>query len=124
MSNDLLEMDYEYDSQADALFIEKKSEYEHNQSIEIDTGIIMDFDEKNNPAALEILDASKILNTSKFNLIRDLQGVFTIKITEKTISLEAKFKVKVHNKEQNRPLNPKTINEFNIPESEVELAIT
>lgn len=63
-------IDYNYDVLAGALsiFVGNSSDYE--EAIELDSNTFLAIDENNYPNALEILDASSVLNTKKFSLKR------------------------------------------------------
>ncbi len=53
-------MKIQYDPQADALYIELRDE-EIEESDEVATGIILDYDKDGQAVGIEILDASRIL---------------------------------------------------------------
>lgn len=56
-------MKYQYDPQADALYIEV-SQRKIIESDMVDDGVILDYDQKGQIVGIEILDASKIFNQS------------------------------------------------------------
>ena len=60
-SDKILQIESIYDRHFDVLGIRVVDDYTYNRSIELQEGIILDFDENNVPVALEILDASKLL---------------------------------------------------------------
>lgn len=48
-----------YDESADILGIKATRDFTYHETIELDEGLLLDFDEDNVPTALEIHDASK-----------------------------------------------------------------
>lgn len=56
---------YEYDSELDIIDIKVKQKYKYKESIDLDVGAYLDFDESYFPVSLEILDASKRINVEK-----------------------------------------------------------
>lgn len=64
-----LEVQYTYDPQRDILNIEIKKDYKHNKTIELSFGVFLDFDDENLPVNLEIISASKVLETERKSLI-------------------------------------------------------
>lgn len=59
------ETKYSYDSELDIVNIEFKNEYKHKNSIELEFGVILDFDKNNIPVNLELISASKIVDIEK-----------------------------------------------------------
>ena len=60
--------EYMYDETADILGIKVTRDFIYHETIELDEGLLLDFDENNIPTALEIHDASKRLNVPKDSL--------------------------------------------------------
>ena len=116
------EVDYKYDSKVDALFIHVKNDYEYDTSIELDNDIILDFDKKGVPVALELLNASRILKSPKYslNVIRNIK--MSIEVDEKSINLHLQMGVIIHNKNQTQSMDTFTSNDMGIPSIETELA--
>ena len=54
------EVEYKYDSSVDVLAVKVKRDFTYNETIEMDEGVLLDFDVNNVPISLEILDASKV----------------------------------------------------------------
>ena len=59
---------YDYDEFCDNLGIKIDEKFKYLESVEMEDGIILDFDVNNRPVSLEILDASKRLNIPKESL--------------------------------------------------------
>lgn len=111
-----------YDSDSDALFISRTDIYDYYESVELTEGVILDFDKKGKASALEILNASKIFNTSKYSLKNIKNISMQIAVLEKSIHLNLSMGVLVHNKELRKSLDESTINDINAPIMETELA--
>ena len=62
------EVDYRYDYAYDVLAIKVTRPFKYDKTVEMDEGVLLDFDEQNVPVSLEILDASKRLNVPKYSL--------------------------------------------------------
>ena len=65
---DKYEIDYRYDSSVDVLAVKVKRDFNYGETIEMDEGVLLNFDEDNIPISLEILDASKRFNILKYSL--------------------------------------------------------
>jgi len=100
--DNIFEVEYKYDMEVDALFINIKKDYEYDTSIELDNDVIMDFDKNSVPVALEVLNASRVL--------------------KKSIGLKVFLGVTIHNKEQIHSVDTFTSNDTGIPNIETELA--
>lgn len=105
----------DYDVQNDVLYLRIKEDYKYKESIEIEDSIIIDFDVDYSPVALEILNASKTLDVSKFSLKNLIKWDMIIKITEDSIILDASFMVPVRQKQIEKPIVAKTVNDINLP---------
>ena len=115
------EVDYRYDYDYDVLAIKVKRFFNYSRTIEIDEGILLDFDDKNIPVSLEILDASKILNLPK-SCLNDLL-CFNIKVSvdNKSIGINGTFMAIIQNKQENSILDYFTSNYLHIPSIDAEL---
>ncbi|MDO8869636.1 MAG: DUF2283 domain-containing protein [Methanobacteriaceae archaeon] len=118
----IFEIEYKYDLEVDALFINVKNDYEYDTSIELNNEVILDFDKNGNPVALEILSASNILKTPKYSLKRINNIKMNVDINEKSIGLKLFLGVIIHNKEQIHSVNTFTSNDTGIPNIETEMA--
>lgn len=117
------EVEYMYDCSSDILGIKVKRDFKYSQTIEMDSGILLDFDEDNVPTALEILDASKRLNVPKESLKNILFLNMKISINEESIKLNAIFGLIIHKNKEEPILESLTQNYSNFPSMETELVI-
>lgn len=111
-----------YDPVMDSLYIRTVNAYKYAESVELGVNMILDFDENKIPVALEILDASKILNVKPFSLKNLKKYNIQILVDEKAITLRAKFLMPLHNKGEEKPLSAETANDLKIPQIEANLA--
>ena len=65
---DSFEVDYRYDYTYDVLAIKVTRPFKYDKTVEMDEGVLLDFDVDSVPVSLEILDASKRLNVPKYSL--------------------------------------------------------
>ncbi|WP_295608961.1 DUF2283 domain-containing protein [uncultured Methanobrevibacter sp.] len=115
------EVEYMYDESADILGIKVTRDFTYHETIELDEGLLLDFDEDNVPTALEMHDASKRLNVSKNSLKKIIFCKMKVIVDTKSISINAIFGVKNHNKENKHELESFTSNNYNIPNMETNL---
>ena len=87
-----IETTYKYDYDLDIVNVTVKQDYDYQKSIDLDTGVFLDFDKKNFPANLEILSASKRLNIKKDLLIKP-NGAVKIIIIDDLIKLDVCFEI-------------------------------
>ncbi|MCL2115140.1 MAG: DUF2283 domain-containing protein [Methanobrevibacter sp.] len=122
LENKIFEVEYEYDGDADAIFIKKKIDYKYKISVELNNNIIMDFDKKSKPVAIEILNASTVLAIDKCSLknITDLK--LTVIVNKDIICVDVKIIVNVHNKKNELSLYSSTTNDMSMPVFPAELA--
>lgn len=121
--NDIQELIYKYDSHADILGVKVNRRFHYNETVEMDEGLLLDFDVNNVPVSLEILDASK-----RFNLPRDsFENVVFFKmevcVEEKSISLNAVVCVLLNDIESTQDIASFTSNINNLPNMDVKLAL-
>jgi|LAHT01.1.fsa_nt_gb uncharacterized protein YuzE len=111
----------DYDLESDVLWLSIEDDYNYRESIGIGN-VILDFDENCIPVAVEILDASKVLNLSKDSLKKDFNVKMDISLDEDLIAIHAQFAFP--NKKQ-IPVEKdfKTVNDINIPSREVGMVI-
>ena len=112
--NNSFEVDYRYDYAYDVLAIKVNRPFKYNKTVEMDEGVLLDFDDDNIPVSLEILDASKRLNVPKYSLKKLIDFKMSISVDDKSICVCARFKVMLHNSEQNPILESFTSNYSNI----------
>lgn len=115
------EVEYMYDESADILGIKVTRDFTYHETIELDEGLLLDFDEDNVPTALEIHDASKRLNVPKNSLNELIFFHMKVIVDAKSISINAIFGVLIHNKENKQELESFTSNNYNIPNMEADL---
>ncbi|MCC7558364.1 MAG: DUF2283 domain-containing protein [Methanobacteriaceae archaeon] len=108
-------MDKDYDVQNDVLYLRIKDDYKYKESIEIEDNIIVDLDVNYRPVALEIVEATSILDVSKFSLKKLIKWDMYIKIDEYSIRINASFIVPVRHKKVEKPITAKTMNDINLP---------
>lgn len=116
---------YEYDEESDSLFISMPVNYEYNGVIEIEEGeVLVEFDINNTPRALEILNASSVLNTEPENLrkenIKKIELSFEVTSDDISVKLEL---ISELNMENNIEMVETGINTVNIPENKQEFLI-
>ncbi|WP_458456569.1 DUF2283 domain-containing protein [Methanobrevibacter sp.] len=104
---------YDYEHDLIDMTIDESSKYK--KSIEVTNGIILDLDENDYPAALEIISASLILNIEKQYLVSPNIDLAII-ISEKLICIEIKFTYSVSKHVQNICFKQNLINNYGIPE--------
>ncbi|MBQ6219633.1 MAG: DUF2283 domain-containing protein [Methanosphaera sp.] len=101
---------YEYDQDADAFSLRRKK-YDYAYSIEVTSELILDIDSKKNLVAIEMLDASKVLNVAK-DLLMNPHKIFAQIITdEEGISLTMNFEFKDFTREIATPISEVIIND-------------
>ena len=115
------EVEYMYDESADILGIKATRDFTYHETIELDEGLLLDFDEDNVPTALEIHDASKRLNVPKNNLNELIFFNMKVIVDAKSISINAIIGVLIHNRENKHELESFTSNHYNIPNIETNL---
>ncbi|GAA5818556.1 MAG: DUF2283 domain-containing protein [Methanobrevibacter sp. CfCl-M3] len=119
--NILVSTDYDY--KYDIFTITKREKYNYNTSVELEPGLILDFDDDGVPASFEILDASKLFNIKNKQYLSNPKDVqMFIKITEQMISIEVKVVVMVHQKEKVSVFDFLAVNDIKIPSLNLELA--
>lgn len=111
------EAEYKYDISSDILGVKVKRDFIYNETVEMDEGILLDFDIDSIPISLEILDASQRFNVSKDSLQKAVFFNIHINIDEKSICLNV-------NKEKEHFIKKFTSNQNNIPNMEIELCTT
>ena len=108
-------LEFSYDIDVDSIFINIVDEYDYKESIELEEGIILDFDTGGIPVALEILDVSSLFGIDKvsFENIQDIK--MKIKINS-CINLELKMVLLVKDREVKQELDRFIKNDINLPE--------
>lgn len=123
-SENSFDVEVRYEHHFDTLAIRVTHSYKYKESVELEEGIILDFDEENVPVALEILNASKILKVPKYSLNnpkQDMEINMQVMVNETTIILKALFEIRVHNNPQKYEVESFTSNNSQIPNLKAEL---
>ena len=110
-----------YDADADALFIKRTDDYEYAESVELDNNIVLDFDTKGVPSALEILNASTVFDITKFALKNIKNISMQIEVLEDLIHVRFVMGVLFRNEEIPKIIDEITLNDINAPINNVEL---
>ena len=91
-----VDAEYTYNFDLDIVNIKVKHEYVYRESVDLDVGVFLDFDENDFPVNLEILSASKRLNIEKELLINP-NGNVKISIISDLIKLDVNFYINSEN---------------------------
>ena len=59
---------YMYDYSSDVLGVKVKNDFIYHETVELEDGVLLDFDKNDVPVSLEIMDASKRFNIPKSSL--------------------------------------------------------
>lgn len=110
--------EYTYDYNLDVVNIEVKQSYPHKETIELEFGVFLDFNQNDFPINLEIISASKIINVDKKSLCNP-NGSVTVIVGADIIEVNVLFKFK----EGDELVKFKVLNDFSIPISETNLAL-
>ncbi len=116
------EMEQDYDYRGDSLFFYVDEDYNHKKSIRFTDDIILDFDDNDVPVALELLNASKILNVNKSALKQPIGLDIHIYVGVDVIKLEANFLISIRKKQIQLFLVEEIANETNLVANEAHFA--
>ena len=83
--------EYTYDYDLDIVNIKVKKDYAYEESVDLETGVFLDFDKDMFPVNLEILSASKRIDVEK-EFLTNPDGDVKIVIESDLIQLEVCFK--------------------------------
>ena len=108
----------DYDSALDIYTITADEDLEFKKSLEIEEGVILDFDNNNIPIAIEILDISKRLSIKKQEVASSTVSM-KITCTPEILEICIVFFCRVCNEEFERTIDSKLDNTFNIPQFEL-----
>ena len=112
-----------YDSDADILGIKVNHDFSYEETVEMDDGMLLDFDVDNVPVSLEVLDASQRFNLPKESLNNIVCFKMDVFIDEKSISINAKIGVLINNIENEQFFKSHASNYGNFPNASVQLAL-
>jgi len=115
------ELKYSYDYEHDLIYMVIKKKFNYRESIDLDYGIILDFDENYIPVAFEIFSPSKRFNVDKKYLIDPEIEVY-ISANNDLIRTEIKFTFTNHSKTEVVSIKNKIANNYNTPKMETVLA--
>ncbi len=107
----------DYDYSLDIYTITVDEEFEFGKSLEIDDGVILDFDNENIPISIEILDISKKLAIKKDD-VRSSNVSMRIICTPEILEVSIVFFYESHDQKFEKIIDSKLANTFNIPQIE------
>ena len=122
MDNNSFELDYSYDSSCDVLVVKVKRDFTYAKTVEMDVGVLLDFDINNLPISLEILDASKIFKVPKGSLNNPSSFNMNVFVNEDSIKIDVIMEVLVDYHQKNTKLDSLVNNYANIPSMETTLS--
>ncbi len=112
------ELDMDYDNLLDICTITVRDDFKFGKSLELEDGVILDFDENNLPVSIELLDISERLGINK-SQIESSTVQMKILITEIFLEVRIDFFYKVDEKESIQTFDSKIANNYNIPSMEL-----
>jgi len=113
---------YMYDY-SDVLGVKVKNDFIYHETVELEDGVLLDFDKNDVPVSLEIMDASKRFNIPKSSL-NDLKFFnMTVVVDNKFITINVVIGVLIHNNENKQILESFTVNKYGIPNITADLTI-
>ena len=114
---------YKYDYSSDVLGVKVKNDFIYHETVELEDGVLLDFDKNDVPVSLEIMDASKRFNIPKSSL-NDLKFFnMTVVVDNKFITINVVIGVLIHNNENKQILESFTVNKYGIPNITADLTI-
>ena len=122
MDNNSFELDYSYDSSCDVLVVKVKRDFTYAKTVEMDVGVLLDFDINNVPISLEILDASKIFKVPKCSLNNPSSFNMNVFVNEDSIKIDVIMEVLIDYHHENTKLDSLVNNYANIPSMETTLS--
>ncbi|EEE41662.1 hypothetical protein METSMIALI_00548 [Methanobrevibacter smithii DSM 2375] len=112
-----------YDYSSDVLGVKVKNDFIYHETVELEDGVLLDFDKNDVPVSLEIMDASKRFNIPKSSL-NDLKFFnMTVVVDNKFITINVVIGVLIHNNENKQILESFTVNKYGIPNITADLTI-
>ena len=122
VNNNSFELDYNYDSSCDVLVVKVKRDFTYAKTVEMDEGVLLDFDINNVPISLEILDASKIFKVPKCSLNNPSSFNMKVCVNEDSIKIDVIMEVVIDYHHENTKLDSLVNNYANIPSMETTLS--
>lgn len=85
----MIDLNFDYDSRADSLFVWSKEKYQYDYSFTIDDDVVMDIDVNSLPVAFEFFNASRWFDIPKndFKHIKSIK--INVEVNEKFVCLNA-----------------------------------
>ena len=122
MDNNSFKLDYSYDSSFDVLVVKVKRDFTYAKTVEMDLGVLLDFDINNLPISLEILDASKIFKVPKCSLNNPSSFNMKVCVNEDSIKIDVRMSLLNEYHHENTKLDSLVNNYANIPSMETTLS--
>ena len=113
---------YNYNSKLDIMDIKVNKDYIYKESLHLDVGVYLDFDENLSPVFFEFIDVSKRLNIDK-KYLENPNVKVNISIKNGLINLRLVISYVVDNKMVNESFDKNIVNDFNIPDLEKNFAL-
>ncbi|MDR0900120.1 MAG: DUF2283 domain-containing protein [Methanobrevibacter sp.] len=114
-------LNYEYDSEIDALYIQVK-DYPKPKATSLTDNIILDFTKEGEIVGLEIINTSHVLNTTVESL-KNINSIdLIVKVTEYQILVNAIFTLPIQNHDEFKMANATVVNDSNVPFIDAKLA--
>ena len=111
----------EYDYLLDIYTITVRKNFKFGKSLELEEGVILDFDENNVPISIEIIDISKRLGINK-NILKSANTQMRIICNKTILEVKINFLYKIHEKEFNETIRSKIANNYNLPQIDMATA--
>ena len=108
----------DYDRALDIYTITVDDDFEFKRSLEIEDGVILDFDKDNIPISIEILDISKRLSIKKQE-VASSNVAMKIICNGELLEISIVFFYKIHDEEYEKTIDSKLVNSFNVPQMEL-----
>lgn len=122
MDNNSFKLDYSYDASFDILVVKVKRDFTYAKTVEMDEGVLLDFDINNLPISLEILDASKIFKVPKGSLNNPSSFNMKVCVNEDSIKIDVRMRLLNEYHHENTKLDSLVNNYANIPSMETTLS--
>jgi len=114
-------LNYEYDSEVDALYIQVK-DYPNPEAIPLTDNIILDFTKEGEIVGLEIINTSYVLNASVESLENINSIELIVKVSKYQILVNAIFTLPIQDHAEFKIANVTVVNDSNIPFMDEKLA--
>lgn len=121
--NNTQELIYKYDGHTDILGVKVNRKFHYGETVEMDEGILLDFDVNKVPVSLENLDASRMFNLPRDSFENVVFFKMEVCVEEKSISLNAVVCVLLNDIENTQNIASFTSNINNLPNMDVKLAL-